>query len=292
MEASEQPFMEASQQPFMEASQQPYTEQAAMPRVQATPQQLGASQILSITLPPAAPQPPPAEPSQPGTSDVATDVQAAAPAQQPMPAAAPGSAAESVAVSGHTTLDGQAEGVVHVVVSEGAAPGQQIIFRTPDGHSGFAVAPQQLDPGSTISVRYSAPRGPQQTAPLLPAVALNMEDQDAEAARKFWVVYATGWVCCCVQPLFGLLIWTAITAFYYCTPPHMRAQRPRQRNPAFAAAVTSCSVCACAVVLGLVTVAVLVVCGEDLKHCEPAGHPHTAVAPLGGPVNLTLPIAV
>ncbi|CAK0829815.1 unnamed protein product [Prorocentrum cordatum] len=169
-----------------------------------------------------------------------------------------------------------------VLVPSGIAAGQHLQFTTPDGQSMFVTVPRDCPPNSQVMVQYqpwrpldqgahlAAPRpgagavpgpvgplhGPGVPLPGLAAAAaappLPGGDSDARGMNIGWALYGLGWLLCFVVPPLALVLWISLAVPHFCCrSPQLRAQRPRQRGPAVAAAAT-CLVLAAIAAVGAV----------------------------------------
>jgi len=172
---------------------------------------------------------------------------------------------------GFTTPDGQ---FVTVEMPEGVAAGSTVVVQyQPVGPQPLAASEQQapLPPPQPAAAAvagpvYAAAPQPGNTlsgaSPALPNTSV-LSEEDERSAKRNWVIYGLSWALCCLcmgHAWFIVpVIWLVLTCTYYCKPPAVRAQMPRQRGPALASFI-SCGVvlalCACGLI-GVVVVAAL-----------------------------------
>lgn len=168
---------------------------------------------------------------------------------------------------------------LQVLVREGANAGQRVEFTTPDGQKMTILSPDRIEPNSVVTVQYALsqpyvnsnqvaqmPQGPA-VAPMMPQpqAYTQMQMDDSNGSVVTWCLYGIGWLCCCICPLCGPLLWTIAACMFFCKPQPHRAQLVRQKTPAYVALLT----CIGVAVIGLVAA---IICAIVAMHSH--GHFH------------------
>lgn len=178
---------------------------------------------------------------------------------------------------------------LEIEVPAGAQSGQQVQFTPPGRHEPMSVSvPQHVQPGSVMTVQYSAPTQSvagtvvSSASPVThqPGVIMNLPNvpviatqEDKEMTNLLWSLYALG-LCCgvFVSPILCFPVWAVSCSLYFCKPEASRLSKPHARTPALVAAVSAAAGGLCLVTIFLTTFVLFASHRGDHYHPPPGGH--------------------
>lgn len=163
---------------------------------------------------------------------------------------------------------------VQVMIPSGIMAGQQVSFITPDGQAMMATAAAFIPAGGSMRVQYRPRAPPAGQAPHLPTPVVDAWELDRRAMKWGWLMYAGGWLTCCMMlPHFALLIWLTVVAAYFCKSESVRRQSPLQRAPAIAALATCGAMAALCLIVTTAWITIICMQGIDgIGPLDPDGH--------------------
>jgi hypothetical protein len=131
---------------------------------------------------------------------------------------------------------------ISLQVPQGAEPGSQIHFSTPDGQRLDIIPQERVQPGGSVRVFYTpAVANPRNMLPSSVVTAAT-QAQDINASRRNWIAYFVSLVCCCLcfpcSFCLSPITWCVLSARYFCKARLERQHLPKLRVQAKVSLVT------------------------------------------------------